>query len=394
MKIKTLVNIVLSFLIFVFLLEIVGLTFWSIKNEKILSAKTLFQQQPEFIGDFAKKNECSWSDFVAPHPHFAIYYHEINYCKHPSRNNWGLAGQDIPSVKDTKFYNVLLLGASVAESLTIPNYENGVSILESKLNKRYQSPNGRPFKIINGSVAAANHPIELNMFLILYRLADAVITVEGYNEHFRYKTDFQLYEPPQIWFDIMKKYSGSLSSLFRSRIYSFFSWLIGTPLKYSYGAYSSYVALTNLAIKLDLNKQTSVYPNWPEKFSLEKKSQEYINQYVGQLKNLYILARENNLPIHIFFQPYPGKYKKLTAEEVAQSKWFLSTYPKYDEMSESVISQLPRHFPVTSLKKIFQNNTDKIYTDHIHVNELGKEILVSKILETLELKWKLKRVKL
>src|SRR5205823_4515934 len=96
-----------------------------------------------------QRADCRYVDTLFPHPYLAFVHHGNPPCR-LRVNNIGLFGPDFPSERPTDRFVVLLAGGSVAAQFAGAG-PGGVPYLESILNARYESPNGRPFLLLNGS---------------------------------------------------------------------------------------------------------------------------------------------------------------------------------------------------------------------------------------------------
>jgi hypothetical protein len=80
----------------------------------------------------------------------------------------------------------LLTGGSVASQLGQNNLPPAPHYLEEELNNRYVSPSGKPFLVLNGGDGAWKEPQQLILFAMYAGTVDAVLTLDGFNEHYTF----------------------------------------------------------------------------------------------------------------------------------------------------------------------------------------------------------------
>ena len=119
-------------------------------------------------------------------------------------NNIGLLNTDFPTVKPTDRYVGLVVGGSVSSQLAQNWPAPAPRFLEEELNKRFVSPNGKPFLVLNGGDGAWKEPQSFILFSMYATSVDAVITLDGYNEHyfFRPDTEERLERPLSNFIDV------------------------------------------------------------------------------------------------------------------------------------------------------------------------------------------------
>ena len=79
---------------------------------------------------------------------------------------------------------MLVTGGSVASQLVQNWPAPAPRFLEEELNKRYVSPNGKPWLVLNGGDGAWKEPQQFILFSMYATSVDAVVTLDGYNEHY------------------------------------------------------------------------------------------------------------------------------------------------------------------------------------------------------------------
>ena len=95
----------------------------------------------------------------------------------PWVNNVGLFGPDFPTIKPADRYVVMLIGGSVASQLAQNQAPPAPRYLEEELNKKYVSPNGKPWMVLNGGDGAWKEPQPFILFSLYATSVDAMILV-------------------------------------------------------------------------------------------------------------------------------------------------------------------------------------------------------------------------
>src|SRR6185503_17645390 len=73
-------------------------------------------------------------------------------------------------------------GGSVADDFASSSSDGRRPWLENELNARFVSPNGKPFRILNGALSGWKLPNQLFVMQLYGSGADAFISLDGYNE--------------------------------------------------------------------------------------------------------------------------------------------------------------------------------------------------------------------
>ena len=96
-------------------------------------------------------------------------------------NHVGTAGREFPLERDDSVFTILVTGGSVAAQIVWNN------TLEDALNGRLKI--GKPIRVLSGASGAWRQP-QQTIFLTLYGdVADAVISLDGFNEHWAVKPE-------------------------------------------------------------------------------------------------------------------------------------------------------------------------------------------------------------
>ena len=140
--------------------------------------------QNTYVRDSTKGSSCRYVDTLFPHPYVAFVHHANPPCGMPWVNNVGLFGDDFTVSKRPDRYVVLLTGGSVASQLGQNAKPPAPRYFEEELNNKYVSPNGKPFLVLNGGDGAWKQPQSFILFSLYATSVDAVVTLDGFNEHY------------------------------------------------------------------------------------------------------------------------------------------------------------------------------------------------------------------
>jgi hypothetical protein len=148
-------------------------------------AAELFERtQNTYVRDMTKGTRCRFIDTLYPHPYVAFVHHANPPCGLPWVNNVGLFKPDFPIVKLKDYYVVMLIGGSVASGLAENPKPPAPHYMEEELNKKYVSPSGKPWMVLNGAAGAWKEPQPFILFSLYASSVDAMVNLSGFNEHY------------------------------------------------------------------------------------------------------------------------------------------------------------------------------------------------------------------
>lgn len=380
-------------------LELICFVYLGLSTGQWASASYFFQRH------FAQqqKKGCWWADSIAPHPYLSFAYHRGEPCSQEGINKVGLKGPEFPIVNDPNFYDVLVLGGSVAE-LFAAQYSHSENMLAKRLNEIYLSPNGKPFRVLNGAIAAGREPMQLVSLILFGSRADAVITLEGYNELGPYRISRSPFEPASEWKTLLAPRSAA--DLMRHRSVFFARVLADVTadnffLSHSYTAFLTTRLLYAVVEKGARTSKTdaieSVVPDFPSEWIEKQRRGEILREYKRMLHLQRAMTQEERQPYFAFIQPAPALYKRLTEQE-RSVVGDISYGAVYQEFTDEILSLRKEGFPIASLLKILLPVEKSIYVDNIHFKGdgtfgTGNELLAGAIADILGKEWHLKRRK-
>lgn len=350
-----------------------------------------------------KTSSCNLGNSQISHPFLGYVYRRNTNCENFHVNNIGLNHhRDMPAERDENFFSILVLGGSVATQLTLG--ENQISWIEEYLNKFYFSPNGKPFRIISGSLNGWVMPQQVIMTSLYGNRVDAIIAVEGYNEALGISgglpieamiASSYLYSL-KSWRDtrfIVGVYAARgillaaqmIPALFQSLVVRLgFNTIMGFLNHYLYASYPGNPVYDNYPIFHEI----------PQTWTESERTNWKIKEYIRYIRANSALTNSYGVKYVHFIQPIPMIDKPLTEEErMIQAFFPPSLY--YDILTAA--KKLNREkINVVDLTNVFHNQKETIYGDHVHCkwNSMGKNpgyrIMARRITEELANLWKLK----
>jgi len=298
---------------------------------------------------------------------------------------------------------VLVTGGSVATQFMMP-VEHRVSYLEQILNERYDSPTGRPFLLLDGGDGAWKQPQQTFLFLLYADAVHAVVTLDGFNEHYMLLSDtVRRFESPAANFSMVnptlnRAFSMIVNQWLAGRVFGFAS--NNVILSRSHAAY--------IALELIDGYLRRPQPTPPQKTTLEtvfalpvewtptQRTNWAIGQYTKYVRAIDLVAAEQRvLSVH-FIQPVPAIDKVLTDTE-RMRVGDLGYADVYRQMTNSLLALSNKGSQVFSLLDVYRDVSESVYADPIHCirdsdnKSLGYRLMAERIADTLAKTWHLHR---
>jgi hypothetical protein len=356
-----------------------------------------------FVEDLVRGDgSCGYIDTLFPHPYLGFVHHGNPPCGMNGINNIGLFGTDYPSVRLDDRFVVLLTGGSVAAQFA-SGFRGGPSYLERFLNERYISPTGKPFLVLNGGDGAWKQPQQTILFLLYVDAVHAVVTLDGFNEHYMLASGAR-FEYPANNFHLVNPLA---SQQFGDMV---LRWMVGrmrstaassAVLSRSQAAYAFVSVFEEFAAQRAAARpkpKTTIESIFalPADWSPEQRKTWAIQQYQKYMLAMNAVARQFGVQTAHFIQPAPAVGKRLTDDE-RRVVGDLKYGALYSEMAAALVSLTERGAPTISLLDIFANDTRTLYGDPIHLRResdgrsAGYEQIADRMATELERLWRLKR---
>lgn len=389
----------LGILVALLALELLAAAILYSRDQRYIPAKQRFAASTNTFLTQVTANgaDCRYIDTLFPHPYVAFVHHGNPPCGNPDINNVGLFGENFSSERRADRFVVLSTGGSVAAQMgaTMPDKPR---YLEEVLNRKYLSPNGKPFLVLNGADGAWKQPQQLILFLLYADAVDAVVTLDGFNEHYQLDS-FLRFEYPANNFaranplaerdfsGVVRLWMlGKVAALFRS----------SAILSRSNAAYLITQYLQN-STAVEQNRHTSVESLFalPPEWDKDKRFQWAIGQYEKYILAMNAVAAQQNVLASYFIQPAPAIGKPLTEKERA-AVGDLSYGPLYQRMADALLQLRSRGVAIHSLLDTFATSNETLYADPIHMDQSapggspGYRRMAERMAEQIAADWKLR----
>jgi hypothetical protein len=409
-RIFGLISLLIGIVVALAAVEVTAIVWLYLEEGRYISAEELFQRtQNTYVRDLTKGTACRYVDALYPHPYVAFVHHGNPPCGVSNVNNIGLLNTDFPTVKRDDVYTVLVVGGSVASQVTENLPPPAPRFIEEELNKRYLSPNGKPFLVLNGADGAWKEPQSFILFALYASAVDAVVTIDGYNEHYMFRsfTEERLERPLSNFTDVNpfvadENFGDAAIGWVMGRIAG---GLAQMPiLGHSHAAYMIVRGIEAAAkgqdvFTADKHKKTTLtsifaLPN-DIKGNGDKVFQTQLALYQKYERAIEALARENNVKTAYFLQPVPSWGKTLTDEERRAAGANLADPVLYRRMVEGMMTLREQGLPMFDLGDLLKDVNDTVYADDIHFvrdaknDSRGYRLMAAKIVDDLARVWKL-----
>ena len=392
-------------------IELTAIAWLYLEDGRYVSAEELFQRtQNTYVRDLTKGTACRYVDTLYPHPYVAFVHHANPPCGLPNVNNVGLFNTDFPTLKRSDVYTVLVVGGSVSSQLTQNWAAPAPRYLEEELNRRYVSPNGKPWLVLNGGDGAWKEPQSFILFSLYASSVDAVITVDGYNEHYMFfsYTEERLERPLTNFADVNpfvadENFGDAAIGWVMGRLAG---WLAQQPLLGdSHAAYMIVRGIEAAAkgkdvFKADKTKKTTLNSIFALPSDIrgngEKVFQTQLALYQKYTRAIEAVAKDNNVKTAYFIQPVPSWGKTLTEEEKRAAGRNMTDPVLYRRIVEGMMTLRERGLAVFDLGDLLKDVTETVYADDIHFirdtngDSKGYRLMAKRVADDLAKSWDLK----
>jgi len=409
-RIFSLLTVLVGIVLSLSAVELTAIVWLYLEEDRYVSAEELFQRtQNTYVRDLTKGTSCRYIDTLYPHPYLAFVHHGNPPCGLPNVNNIGLLNTDFPTVKRDDVYTVLVVGGSVASQVTQNIRPPAPRFLEEELNRRYVSPNGKPFLVLNGGDGAWKEPQSFILFAMYASSVDAVIALDGYNEHYMFGpfTKERLESPASNFTNVNPFVADE--NFGDAAI----GWMIGRVagslaqmpiLGHSHAAYMIVRGIEAVAkgqdvLRGDKSKKTTLtsifaLPN-DIQGNGDKVFQIQLALYQKYERAIEAVAKENNVKTAYFMQPVPSWGKTLTDEEVRAAGANMADPVLYRRMVDGMMTLRDQGLPIFDLGDLVKDVKDTIYADDIHFirdakgDSKGYRLMAAKVVDDLAKAWNL-----
>ena len=207
--------------------------------------------------------------------------------------------------------------------------------LEEELNRKYTSPTGKPFLVLNGGDGAWKEPQSFILFSMFATSVDAVMTLDGYNEHYMFRsyTEERLERPLSNFADVNpfvadENFGDAAVGWVMGRIAG--SLAAAPLLGHSHAAYMIVRGIEAVAKSKDVFKSSkkttlaSIFALPPEvRGNGERVFATQLELYQKYTRAIEAVARDNNVRTAYFLQPVPtwGNLLNAASPWLSQAPW-------------------------------------------------------------------------
>jgi hypothetical protein len=389
--------------------ELTAIAWLYLEDGRYTPAAQLYERtQNTYVRDATKGSACRYVDTLYPHPYVAFVHHANPPCGIPWVNNVGLFGDDFPVVKREDRYVVLLTGGSVASQLGQNAAPPAPRYFEEELNRKYVSPTGKPFLVLNGGDGAWKEPQPFILFTLYAGSVDAVVTLGGFNEHYFFwpGAEERLERPLSNFIDVNpfvadENFGDAAIGWVMGRLAGTLA--LNPVLGQSHAAYMVIRGIEAAAKGKDSfksNKKTTLNSMFAMPESIRRDHERafavQLGLYQKYVRGTEAVARDNGVKAAYFLQPSPAWGKDLTEEE-KRVVGDLSYGALYRKIATGMMSLRERGLAIFDLGDVFAKEKGTIYADHIHFartadNEsLGNRLIAARMGELLAETWGLQR---
>ena len=405
------ISVVVGIVLALGAIELAAIAWMYLEDGRYTPAAQLFERtQNTYLRDATKGTTCRYVDTLYPHPYVGFVHHANPPCGQPWVNNIGLYGPDYPTVRNRERFTVILSGGSVASQLAQNAEPPAPRYLEEELNKRYVSPNGKPWLVLNGGDGAWKEPQSFILFSLYASSVDAVITVDGYNEHYMFfsYTEERLERPLTNFADVNpfvadENFGDAAIGWVMGRLAG---WLAQQPLLGdSHAAYMIVRGIEAAAkgkdvFKADKTKKTTLNSIFALPSDIrgngEKVFQTQLALYQKYTRAIEAVAKDNNVKTAYFIQPVPSWGKTLTEEEKRAAGRNMTDPVLYRRIVEGMMTLRERGLAVFDLGDLLKDVTETVYADDIHFirdtngDSKGYRLMAKRVADDLAKSWDLK----
>ncbi len=346
-----------------------------------------------------KTSKCTYFNTLFPHPYLGwIQWNNPKCSSLKDVNSDGFLGSEFPIFNDEKYYDILITGGSVASQFSIGgncNDKNNNFCRDylGEALKNYRSENGNLIRVFNGAHGAYKHPHQSIVSILFGKNFDLIISIEGFNEHYMLRDKIpKKFSFPASNFDIATNSFFIENSINKILVdITLFYKNLGEKfylLENSHFHALSYRILKKITMSFATNNQRK--ENFNNLWNYNKKDLEKLDLENFQYENLKSMWRSfinasnaNGADAIVVIHPVPQLYKNLSEVEkdIVKHDNYKEVYLNMAKEAKNLRNK--EGLKIYDLLKIFENESDIIYTDHSHMNAKGNTIMGENIKEIL-----------
>ena len=404
--ITTLFGIVMALAV----IEVTAIAWLFIEDGHYTPAAELYERtQNTYVRDATRGTACRYVDTLFPHPYLAFVHHNNPPCGLAYVNNIGLFGDNFPTVKRTDRYVILLTGGSVASQMAQNWGPPAPHYLEDELNKKYVSPNGKPFEILNGGDGAWKQPQAFILFSMYATSVDAVVTLDGFNEYYSFwpGAEERLERPESNFLEVNpfvadENFGDAAIGWVIGRVAGVLSQNV--ILGHSHAAYMIIRGIESVAKSKDIfksKKKTTIKGLFELPEEIRKDHDlafaVQLSLYQKYERAIEAIAKDNGIKTAYFLQPVPA-YGKVLTEDEKKAAGDLAYGELYRRIVAGMMTLKDKGMPIYDLGDVVQGHAETLYADHIHFyrkyptgESAGYQIMAERMATQLAETWGLQK---
>jgi hypothetical protein len=264
--------------------------------------------------------------------------------------------------------------------------------------------------VLNGGDGAWKEPQSFILFSMYASSVDAVMTLDGYNEHYMFRsyTEERLERPLSNFADVNpfvadENFGDAAIGWVMGRIAGAMAQM--PVLGHSHAAYMIVRGIEAMAkgkdvFKADKNKKTTLTSIFALPSDIkgngDKVFQTQLALYQKYTRAIEAVAKDNNVKSAYFLQPVPSWGKTLTEEEKRAAGANMTDPVLYRRIVDGMLTLRERGMPVFDLGDILKDVPETIYADDIHFTRdtkgesKGYRIMARVVADDLAKAWDLK----
>lgn len=351
-----------------------------------------------------KTENAHFSQYV-PHPHFGFVRNPNHPCQQPPWTQINAQGfenpEDFPHERNEAFFDILIVGGSVAGHMAIgwDKLDRSANEIELLLNQAINS--GRRFRVFNGATNGSSVPYQQNVILAHAHAFDGVIVIDGYNDLLHSKHNLMGLPDMPYYIEAFLDVDNQIHNSFLYRTHLFLSqsswlqrlklvkWIESLLLNWSINRQVQTNKSKAPALYSSLNKKPK---HWSQEDLLRHNRKHYARLTLMGQKSTEIMGAK----FHHFFQPMPEIGKVLTKEEKSHTQY--AEADAYLKMWKQLKTTGHKNgLKTESLLYVFKDESETIYGDHVHAKieadgkSRGYRLIAEAIVKTLVRAWDLRQ---
>lgn len=326
-------------------------------------------QNQYLVTTVTREEACAFDDTLSVHPAFTMTFTRTPPCARQGINRFGFRSPEFPDRRDDKFFSVLVLGGSVAD--TAAALRGKMPSFMERSFENWRGPAGQPIRVFNAGLPGDLIPKQEHILLRYGHLFDAVVAIDGANELVALRSRDTIDAPMSFYFFRMThQFPWPIDFVYdlrRSLIRGTTTgWLSQSVLMRGLQALLGQIVIHELDAFYKSPEYDKLYRNFfslPESWTDEDVIESNIQRYVRYSGNLWAIAQNYNLHSLHVIQPIAAVAKPLSAQE----KEFLPLPNSefYRRLEFAVLSN-KKNAPVLSLIELYRNHEETIYLDPVH----------------------------